>query len=161
MAFWPQPLLPKDYIRASCGRCHKEGDVPGVPELTEGRRLFETHGCRGCHKLNGVGGSIGPDLTEEGASRRYPQWLERHFLAPNSVSPQFADAQFPLHQGAGARPHVLHAVADQRADGRLLLQRAADSERRLTGGNCSMEKNCIACHSIGGVGAKGGPDLLG
>ena len=64
--FWQEPLLPKDYIRASCGRCHKEGDVPGVPELTEGRRLFETQGCRGCHKLNGVGGSIGPDLTRRG-----------------------------------------------------------------------------------------------
>jgi len=33
--FWPNPLLSSDYIRASCGRCHKEGDVPGVPELTE------------------------------------------------------------------------------------------------------------------------------
>jgi hypothetical protein len=32
--------------------------------LTEGRRLFETRGCRGYHKLNDVGGSIGPDLTE-------------------------------------------------------------------------------------------------
>ena len=60
--------------------------MPGVPELTEGRRLFETQGCRGCHKLNGVGGSIGPDLTEEGANRRSPEWLERHFLAPNAVS---------------------------------------------------------------------------
>ena len=86
VAFWPNPLLSKDYIRASCGRCHKEGEVPGVPELTEGRRLFETQGCRGCHKLNGVGGSIGPDLTEEGANRRSPEWLERHFLTPNAVS---------------------------------------------------------------------------
>jgi hypothetical protein len=47
------------------GRCHKEGDVPGVPELAEGRHLFETQGCRGYHKLNRVGGSIGPDLSEE------------------------------------------------------------------------------------------------
>ena len=74
--FWSQPLLTKDYLRASCGRCHKEGDVPGVPELAEGRRLFETHGCRGCHKLNGVGGSIGPDLSEEGANHRQPEWLK-------------------------------------------------------------------------------------
>ncbi len=73
-----------------------------MPELTEGRRLFETRGCRGCHKLNGVGGSIGPDLTEEGANHRSPEWLERHFLAPNAVSTRLAHAQFPLHQGAGA-----------------------------------------------------------
>ena len=79
VSFWQEPVLPREYIRASCGRCHKEGDVPGVPELTEGRRLFETQGCRGCHKLNGVGGSIGPDLTEEGATRRLPEWLERAF----------------------------------------------------------------------------------
>src|ERR1039457_6360159 len=84
--FWQEPLLPKEYIRASCGRCHKEGEVPGVPELTDGRRLFETQGCRGCHKLNGVGGTVGPDLTEEGAVHRSPEWLERHFLDPNTVS---------------------------------------------------------------------------
>jgi hypothetical protein len=37
VAFWQEPLLPKEYVRASCGRCHKEGDVPGVPELTDAR----------------------------------------------------------------------------------------------------------------------------
>ena len=95
--FWQTPLLTRDYIRASCGRCHKEGDVPGVPELTEGRHLFETQGCRGCHKLNGVGGSIGPDLTEEGANRRSPEWLEHHFIAPTAVS-AVPHAQFPFHE---------------------------------------------------------------
>ncbi len=85
--FWPDPLLPADYIRASCGRCHKEGDVPGVPELTEGRRLFETQGCRGCHKLNGVGGSIGPDLTEEGANHRSPRMARTPFPGAQSRSP--------------------------------------------------------------------------
>src|SRR6202142_4339813 len=92
--FWQEPLLPRDYIRASCGRCHKEGDVPGVPELSEGRRLFETQGCRGCHKLSGVGGTIGPDLTEEGAIHRNPQWLEHHFLDPKTASPGSAMPNF-------------------------------------------------------------------
>ena len=129
--FWQEPLLPKEYIRASCGRCHKEGEVPGVPELTEGRRLFETQGCRGCHKLNGVGGTIGPDLTEEGASPPLPRVARAAFPEPQRRVAQLAHAQFPFHERAGARADLLHAVAHQRTDGDLLLERAADPQRRL------------------------------
>ena len=50
--------------------------VAGGEELSEGKRLFENQGCRGCHKLNGVGGTIGPDLSLEGANHRAPEWLE-------------------------------------------------------------------------------------
>lgn len=158
--FWSQPLLPRDYIRASCGRCHKEGDVPGVPELTEGRRLFETHGCRGCHKLNGVGGSIGPDLTEEGASKRNPEWLEKHFLQPNSASPNspMPNFHFTREQARALTFYMLSLTNEQMgayySSVRLI---PSPSYGRLL----FVEKNCIACHSIGGVGAKGGPDLLG
>ncbi len=160
VAFWSQPLLPKDYIRASCGRCHKEGDVPGVPELTEGRRLFETRGCRGCHKLNGVGGSIGPDLTEEGASQRDPDWLERHFLQPNSVSPNspMPNYHFTQEQGRALTFYMLSLTNEQMgayyASVRLIPSPAY-------GRQLFVEKNCLACHRIGGVGAKDGPDLLG
>ena len=38
-------------------------------------------------QVHGVGGSIGPDLTEEGAIHRQPEWLNRHFLDPNSLTP--------------------------------------------------------------------------
>src|ERR1022692_3147220 len=115
--FWQEPLLPKEYIRASCGRCHKEGEVPGVPELTDGRRLFETQGCRGCHKLNGVGGTVGPDLTEEGAVHRAPAWLERHFLDPNAVSrnspmPNF---HFTKEQARALTFYMLSLTSEQMA----------------------------------------------
>ena len=158
--FWQEPLLPREYIRASCGRCHKEGEVPGVPELTEGRRLFETQGCRGCHKLNGVGGTIGPDLTEEGAIRRFPQWLEKHFLDPNTVSrnspmPNF---HFTKEQARALTFYMLSLTSEQMGSyySSVRLIPSAGYGRQLF-----VEKNCIACHSIGGVGAKGGPDLLG
>jgi mono/diheme cytochrome c family protein len=158
--FWQEPLLPKEYIRASCGRCHKEGEVPGVPELTEGRRLFETHGCRGCHKLEGVGGSIGPDLTEEGAIRRYPQWLERHFLAPNTVSPNspMPNFHFTKEQARALTFYMLSLTNEDMGTyySSVRLIPSAGYGRQLF-----EEKNCIACHSIGGLGAKGGPDLLG
>ncbi len=160
VAFWSQPLLRKDYIRASCGRCHKEGDVPGVPELTEGRHLFETHGCRGCHKLNGVGGSIGPDLTEEGASTRNPEWLERHFLQPNSVSPGSPMPNFGFtREQARALTFYMLSLTNEQMGTYYSSVRLIPSP--AYGRQLFVEKNCIACHNIGGVGAKTGPDLLG
>ena len=158
--FWSQPLLSKDYIRASCGRCHKEGDVPGVPELAEGRQLFETHGCRGCHKLNGVGGSIGPDLTEEGAQHRNPEWLESHFLKPASVSPNSAmpNFNFDRHQARALTFYMLSLTTEQMG-AYYASVRVIPSPSY--GKQLFIEKNCMSCHNVGGVGAKGGPDLAG
>ncbi|MGA3099990.1 MAG: cytochrome c, partial [Bryobacteraceae bacterium] len=136
------------------------GDVPGVPELTEGRRLFETQGCRGCHKLNGVGGSIGPDLTEEGAVRRSPNWLERHFLDPNTVSRKspMPNFHFTKEQARALTFYMLSLTSEQMATyySSVRLIPSAGYGRQLF-----VEKNCIVCHNIGGVGAKSGPDLLG
>ena len=158
--FWPNPLLSKEYIRASCGRCHKEGEVPGVPELTEGRRLFETQGCRGCHKLNGVGGSIGPDLTAEGANRRAPEWLERHFLTPSAVSAGSAmpNFHFSKEQARDLTYYMLSLTSEEMGSyfSSVRLIPSAGFGRQLF-----VEKNCITCHAIGGVGAKTAPDLLG
>lgn len=160
VAFWQTPLLSKDYVRASCGRCHKEGDVPGVPELTEGRHLFETQGCRGCHKLNGVGGSIGPDLTEEGANRRSPEWLERHFLSPNEVSAGSAmpNFHFTKEQARALTYYMLSLTGEEMGTYYSSLRLIPSPEY---GKQLFVEKNCIACHSVGGVGAKTGPDLAG
>ncbi len=160
VAFWEEPLLPKDYVRASCGRCHKEGDIPGVPELTEGRRLFETQGCHGCHKLNGTGGSIGPDLTAEGASQRSPEWLESHFLNPNAVSPNspMPNFHFTKEQARALTFYMLSLTNEHMA---TYYASASLIPSSGYGRQLFTEKNCIACHSIGGVGAKEGPDLLG
>ena len=138
----------------------RKGEVPGVPELTDGRRLFETQGCRGCHKLNGVGGTVGPDLTEEGAVHRSPEWLERHFLDPNAVSrnspmPNF---NFTKAQARALTFYMLSLTSEQMGTyySSVRLIPSAGYGRQLF-----VEKNCIACHNIGGVGAKSGPDLLG
>ncbi len=158
--FWPNPLLAREYIRASCGRCHKEGEVPGVPELTAGRHLFETQGCRGCHKLNGVGGSIGPDLTGEGANHRSPDWLEKHFLAPAVVSAGSAMPNFHFtREQAKALTYFMLSLTNEEMGSyysSVRLIPSADFGRQLF-----TQKDCIVCHSIGGVGSKTGPDLLG
>lgn len=158
--FSETPLLAREYIRASCGRCHKEGDVPGVPELAEGRKLFESRGCHGCHKLNGVGGSIGPDLTEEGANHRSPEWLEHHFLAPGQVSPGsvMPNYHFTREQARSLTYYMLSLTNQDMGTyySSLRLIPSAAFGRELF-----VQKDCIVCHSIGGVGAKTGPDLSG
>ncbi|HEY7164429.1 MAG TPA: c-type cytochrome [Candidatus Binatia bacterium] len=70
----------------------------GAPGLIEAKALFHTLGCRGCHKVRGVGGDDGPDLTAEGnkdpgqlnftqvpGEHTLANWLKQHFRAPASV----------------------------------------------------------------------------
>ncbi len=157
---WEQPLLPMEYVRASCGQCHTRGDIPGVPELAEGRRLFDTHGCRGCHKLDGVGGTIGPDLSREGSTRRDPEWLEKHFLNPQSVSPSSAmpNFHFTPQQAKDLTFYMLSLTGEEMGSyytAKSIIPSAT------YGRELFAEKNCITCHAIGGAGGRVGPDLLG
>ncbi len=70
----------------------------GAPRLVEGKALFHSLGCRGCHKVAGVGGDDGPDLTVAG--QRDPgrtsfsgvageptlaNWFAAHFRNPAAV----------------------------------------------------------------------------
>ncbi len=160
VAHWEEPLLPREYARASCGKCHTKGDVSEAPELAQGRRLFDTHGCRGCHKLNGVGGSIGPDLSREGATRRDPEWLVRHFLKPQSVSKGSAmpDFGFTRNQARDLTFYMLSLTGEEMGNyytSKDVLPSPAYGRQLFA------EKNCLTCHAVGGVGGQGGPDLQG
>lgn len=72
----------------------------GAPGLVEAKAVFHSLGCRGCHKIRGVGGDDGPDLTREGqldpgrldfsrigGDRTVSNWLAEHFRAPGAVVP--------------------------------------------------------------------------
>jgi hypothetical protein len=37
-----------------------------APGLVESKAVFHSLGCRGCHKVGGIGGDDGPDLTRIG-----------------------------------------------------------------------------------------------
>ena len=154
---WDSPMLPLKYTQASCGQCHQAADNPAAPELARGEQVFETSGCRGCHKLGGVGGGLGPELDKVGA-RRSPEWLNKHFLAPATVTP-----------GSGMPPQKFSAP-DLQAITLFMLSQTGESVpgfyasmkvipsasegRRLFG-----QKGCNGCHSIGGQGGKIGPAL--
>ncbi len=72
----------------------------GAPHLVEAKALFHSLGCRGCHKIGGVGGDDGPDLTLEGSrdpgridfsrvsgKHELGSWLAAHFRSPATIVP--------------------------------------------------------------------------
>jgi putative heme-binding domain-containing protein len=42
---------------------------PSNKNIAEGKALFKSQGCDQCHRVNGVGGPMGPDLLEIGKTR--------------------------------------------------------------------------------------------
>ncbi len=54
----------------------------GGKELTQGQRIYQSLGCSGCHMIDGIGGTAGPDLTQV-ANRRDRAWLIGHFRDPD------------------------------------------------------------------------------
>jgi mono/diheme cytochrome c family protein len=53
------------------------------PDLIKyGKTLYRQEGCFMCHRLNGEGGAVGPDLTTEGTRARTTDWLIGHFKDP-------------------------------------------------------------------------------
>jgi mono/diheme cytochrome c family protein len=72
----------------------------GAPQLVRAKATFNSLGCRGCHKVAGVGGDDGPDLTLIGARdpgridfsrvkgrHDLATWLAEHFRNPAGIVP--------------------------------------------------------------------------
>lgn len=62
---WRETFAPIDETSLEELKVYLDSRV-GAPGLVEAEALFHSLGCRGCHKVNGVGGDDGPDLTKAG-----------------------------------------------------------------------------------------------
>lgn len=65
-----------------------------VPE-SPGMAVYQKYGCNGCHMINGIGGTSGPDLTHVGSRRPDPEWHIKHIKDPQSVVPDSAMPPYP------------------------------------------------------------------
>ncbi len=72
----------------------------GSSKLVEAKAAFHSVGCMGCHKVSGVGGDAGPDLSRAGekdpglldfkavpGERNLSNWLKEHFRSPVATVP--------------------------------------------------------------------------
>jgi len=117
-----------------------------------GSRIFGVMGCGGCHSVNGVGGTTAPDLGS------------------------IEERQTFFSLAAAMWNHLPQMSAQMRAQGttapRLDPWEAGDLFAFLTwldyfepqgdaesGRQVFMDKTCLVCHQVGGVGGVTGPNL--
>ena len=161
----------------------------GAPGLIESKALFHSLGCRGCHKVAGVGGDDGPDLTREGlidpgrkafahvpGDRTVANWLAAHFRAPSAVVPGSAMPEFGFDK-ARIDALVFYMLSLRHNDlpekylpnDRALADRFGKREFAADGATL-FGSFCAACHGPAGEGMRypgmrafpaiGNPDFL-
>jgi cbb3-type cytochrome c oxidase subunit III len=165
------------------------GSRVGAPGLVEAKALFHSLGCRGCHKVGGVGGDDGPDLTRVGekdpgrldfrhvpGERSFANWLAEHFRAPANVVP---GSKMPVLGLSDPQIDqlVLYTLSLRHSDfpeafwpkDRIRAERFGEREF-ATDGATLYGTFCAACHGPRGEGmrypgmpafpAVGNPDFL-
>lgn len=145
----------------------------GAPGLAEAKALFHTLGCRGCHRVGGVGGDDGPDLTRVGeldpgrldftrvpGERTVANWLAEHFRAPAALVP---DSKMPVLglDEADIRLLTFYMLSLRRSEfpeafwpkDRIRAERFGEREFS-TDGPTLYGSFCAACHGPGGEGMR-------
>ena len=56
--------------------------------VKQGQQLFQSQSCLGCHTVDGQGGKVGPNLSDEASKERSKQWLAQQLRNPKSHDPQ-------------------------------------------------------------------------
>ncbi len=148
MERWDFPLLKGELVQASCRRCHREQDeISLAPVYTQGKTLFETMGCFGCHNVQGYekAEKVGPDLMRIKA-KVDPAWLVRWIQDPKGYLPRTKMPNFKLREdeAISIAAYLLHASEPEEAP-----------LARYPGGDPGKGKalvarlGCLGCHRVG------------
>ena len=73
--------------------------VPGERDFKNGRKMFGAGSCYACHRFQGEGGAVGPDLTSSGGKFSAVDLLETVVDPSKVISDQYSASQFLLDDG--------------------------------------------------------------
>ena len=136
--------------------------------LEAGRRLFADKDCGACHRISGVGGKIGPELTREGEMVQ-PGWLFKFLKRPERIR-WWQDARMPDYNLTDAESttltEYLMALSNQEAPYVYTPPEQMVFPLAIPGKKYFTELKCQSCHPLagkqlvaGGDVKKIGPDL--
>lgn len=129
-------------------------------------KILDKYRCLVCHRIQGKGGTLAPDLSREG-SRVRRDWLLGYMKNPDTIRPILVERMIQL-KIPDAEIRTLYdyfrtALVDDRVEnlaGAVRRMRLADPEAIRRGKTLYFEKySCDACHQVNLIGGTIGPDL--
>jgi nitric oxide reductase subunit C len=125
--------------------------------------VYERYKCYICHKFNGYGGDLAPDLTYEG-SRAQRQWLVEFLKNPQTLRPTLALRMPQLNMSdkdAATLADYISMVLQHPAANPASVDAKQFTSAMATLGKqlYEVKYQCQSCHTIGGSGGYVGPNL--
>jgi len=138
----------------------------GHPQFRPGGafgELFERYKCYVCHRFNGYGGTLAPDLSSEG-SRAQKKWIAEFLKNPQTLRPTLT-FRMPQFNMTDEEVSVLANYLSMVMQAPTVNLASVDS-KRFTPQMASLGKElyevkyqCQSCHTIGSAGGYVGPNL--
>jgi mono/diheme cytochrome c family protein len=162
---WDYPIMPLKYVQSSCPQCHDfemlrqtQGKI-----VAKGEKLFREKGCKGCHKLNGMGGTLGNSLDKVGSQpfaffpMRYLKgepsiyaWHQQHFEDPRKLALESEmKVDIKGKESEFLSTYILSLKSEELP---REYRRIQDSPARLEeamDGESLYKMYCVACHTSG------------
>ncbi|MCC7124589.1 MAG: c-type cytochrome [Acidobacteria bacterium] len=145
----------------------------GAPQVISAKSTFLASGCLGCHKVSGVGGDDGPDLTRVGekdpgradftavpGDRSLAAWFDQHVRTPSTV---VVGSQMPAMRLTSGEVDdlTLFTLSLRRRDvpgshlPRDRMQVARFGEREFASDGATLYGAfCAGCHGKDGLGLR-------
>jgi ubiquinol-cytochrome c reductase cytochrome b subunit len=163
-------------------RQQKPSESPQLAAAIEkGRKVFDSQGCTACHKVDGKGGSIGPELSGNTLVGKSRKWLEDQVRTPKShfpgtVMPSFVKLSKedldnlvsylmslvsggqPAASSSSSQPSPKSSAAQEQQQQKTSASSRSAMER---GKQIFDSSGCRGCHKVHGKGGSVGPELAG
>ena len=150
---WERPLLPLEYVEASCHKCHNvmEAPVPGADHLNAGWQLVQEKGCKSCHYIVDSGAKQAPELSFTGTK----------FFNQEGYSDAYHDIRFGYLKEALRCPQAnMDKKAKESCRAELGDASAeAPAAAALSGEELTKKYQCVACHNFTAPVKGVGPSL--
>ena len=101
MSQLPQPLGPgNNWMQGEVRRMLREEFEETPRDYEQGKKMYAAALCEACHTMNGVGGNIGPDLSQIGTRFGRGDIVEAIISPSDGLTDQYAATVFTLNDGS-------------------------------------------------------------